>query len=57
MAGNRILLACAALLVASTGASADDHGGKVAWTRDPQFGLARAKLEGRAVMLFFTADW
>jgi hypothetical protein len=38
-------------------ASADDHGGKVSWIRDPYFGLAKAKVEGRATMIFFTADW
>lgn len=38
-------------------APAEEQGGKVAWVRDPQFGLAKARLEGRATMLFFTADW
>lgn len=57
MIGRATLLACAALLVAAAGAGPDDHGGKVPWLRDPQFGLARAKIEGRATMLFFTADW
>jgi hypothetical protein len=48
------LLPLLAALLLSVG---DDHGGKVSWIRDPQFGLAKAKLEGRATMLFFTADW
>ena len=52
-----IPLAIATLLVSAGAASAEEHGGKVAWIRDPQFGLAKAKLEGRATMLFFTADW
>ena len=55
--GTKMLPACLALFLAGGLASADDHGGKVAWVRDPQFGLAKAKLEGRATMLFFTADW
>lgn len=50
-------LAIGALLLCGLAASGDDHGGKVAWLRDPHFGLAKAKLEGRATMLFFTADW
>ena len=54
---SRVLPAVAALLLAGGFASADDHGGKVAWLREPEFGLAKAKLEGRALMLFFTADW
>ena len=52
-----ISLAVASLLVSAGAASAQEHGGKVPWVRDPQFGLAKAKLEGRATMLFFTADW
>ena len=49
---SMLLPALAALLLAG-----DDHGGKVSWIRDPQFGLAKAKLEGRPTMLFFTAEW
>ena len=52
-----LLPALAAMLFAGVATAGDDHGGKVSWTRDPQFGLARAKLEGRGTMLFFTADW
>src|SRR5687767_11324369 len=37
--------------------SGDDNAGKVAWIRDPQFALAKAKVEGRPTMLFFTAEW
>ena len=48
------LLIVAAALVA---AAPLDHAGKIDWVRDPNFGLAKAKLEGRAAMLFFTADW
>jgi hypothetical protein len=47
-------LVLAALLL--SGASSEEHGGKVPWVRDAQFGLAKARLEGRATMLFFTAD-
>jgi hypothetical protein len=52
-----ILLALSVLVLSGGLASADDHGGKVAWVREPEFGLAKARLEGRATMLFFTADW
>ena len=45
----------AALLLSGT--AFEEHGGKVPWVRDAQFGLAKARLEGRATMLFFTADW
>jgi thiol:disulfide interchange protein len=48
-------LTLAGLLLA--GGPGDEHGGKVAWVRDPQFGLARAKVEGRPAMLFFAADF
>ena len=54
---HRILVPTLAVLVMAAAASADDHGGKVAWVREPQFALARAKVEGRPTMLFFTADW
>ena len=49
-----VLAALAALL---SGPSAGERGGKVPWVRDAQFGLARARLEGRATMLFFAADF
>ena len=55
MTVQSLLPALAALMIA--GASGDDHGGKVVWVRDPYFALAKAKVEGRATMLFFTADW
>ena len=48
-------LALAALLLSGT--FSGERGGKVPWVRDAQFGLAKARLEGRATMLFFTADW
>ena len=48
------LLVLAALAVAAAPAG---HEGKIDWVKDPAFGLAKAKLEGRAAMLFFTADW
>ena len=38
-------------------ASADDNAGKIVWLRDPQFALAKAKVEGRGVMLFFSAEF
>ena len=48
------VLALTALLLAP---APQDHGGKIDWFTDLQFGLAKARLEGRAAMLFFTADW
>jgi len=51
-----LLTLAAAFLAASTPAPLD-HSGKIDWVRDPDFGFAKAKLEGRAAMLFFTADW
>jgi len=48
------LIALAAALVA---AAPLDHSGKIDWVHDPDFGFVKAKLEGRAAMLFFTADW
>lgn len=53
----RILLVAAGLLSAAPVASADDPAAKIAWIRDPQFALARAKVEGRVTMLYFTAEW
>lgn len=49
--------ACALALIAVAAAPVQEHGGKVDWVRDPEFGLAKAAHEGRAAMLFFTADW
>ena len=51
-----LLTLTAGLLLASL-ASSQEHGGKVDWVRDADFGLGRAKLEGRAAMLYFTATW
>lgn len=47
----RILLVTVALL------SVDDPSAKIAWVRDSQFAQARAKVEGRVTMLYFTAEW
>jgi thiol-disulfide isomerase/thioredoxin len=54
---TRILLLLSAVLSAAPAASADDQAAKIAWVRDPQFALARAKVEGRVTMLYFTAEW
>ena len=50
------VLALAALL----GAAPDQdrrHLGKIAWETDPSAGLAKAKAQGMAALLYFTADW
>ena len=49
--------ALALVLAAIAAPLPQDHGGKVDWVRDPEFGLAKAAYESRASMLFFTADW
>lgn len=51
------LIAITAWLMAGGLALGQEHGGKVDWVRDPEFGLAKAKLEGRAAILYFTATW
>jgi thiol-disulfide isomerase/thioredoxin len=56
MMQRTVRLALAALLI-SGAASADENGGKILWIRDAQFGLAKAKLEGRPAMLFFGAEF
>ena len=33
------------------------HAGKIAWETDPAAGLARAKSQKKAALLYFTADW
>jgi hypothetical protein len=47
----------AALALGAAPAAPLEHGGKIDWVRDPAFGFAKTKLEGRAAMIFFTADW
>lgn len=52
-----LTLGAVALLLAAGPAAPLEHGGKIDWVRDPAFGFVKAKLEGRAAMIFFTADW
>lgn len=54
---KRSLLTIGACLLAAGIASAQEHGGKVDWVRDADFGLSKARVEGRAAMLYFTATW
>lgn len=51
------LMAFTGCILAAGIASAQEHGGKVDWVRDATFGLSKAKVEGRAAMLYFTATW
>lgn len=51
------VLALTAVFLSPAPAPSPDHGGKIDWVRDVPFGLAKARLEGRAAMLFFTVDW
>jgi len=51
------LLALAAVVIAAAPAPREGHDGKIDYIHDTEFGLAKAKLEGKALMLFFTADW
>lgn len=53
---STVLFLGAAFLAAAAPAPLD-HAGKIDWARDPAFGFAKARLEGRAAMVFFTADW
>jgi thiol-disulfide isomerase/thioredoxin len=46
-----------AALMVSGAAATDDQTARIAWVRDPQFALSKAKVEGRPAMLFFTAEW
>jgi hypothetical protein len=54
---RRAAMAMAGVMLAGGLAYAQEHGGKVDWVRDPAFGMAKAKLEGRAMILYFTATW
>ena len=54
---RKALLALSAAFLAASAPAPLDHSGKIDWVRDPNFGFVKAKLEGRAAMLFFTADW
>lgn len=54
---RRLALVAAFCLAAPVAALAQSHGTKIDWVDDPEFGLAKARMEGRAAMLFFTADW
>ena len=51
------LLTLTGCVLAAGIASSQEHGGKVDWVRDTDFGLSKAKVEGRAAMLYFTATW
>ena len=51
------LLILAAALVAAAPVPKGGHDGKIDFIHDTEFGLAKMKLEGKAGMLFFTADW
>ena len=54
----RLFIALPALLMLGAAAApVEDHGGKIDWVRDTRIGLSRAKVEGRAMMLYFTATW
>ncbi len=46
-----------AFLLLPTLLLAQEHGGKIDWVRDPAVGAMKAKIEGRAMMLYFTASW
>ncbi len=55
-----VALAAAAAFFAAAPAVAraeEEHGGAIDWVRDPAVGLARAKLEGKLAMLYFSATW
>jgi len=51
------LLALTAAFLAAAVPAPRNHDGKIDFIHDTEFGLAKAKLESKAAMLFFTADW
>ncbi|MBI4563888.1 MAG: hypothetical protein HY716_04245 [Planctomycetes bacterium] len=54
------IFACVATAVLFAGGplvAGMDEDKAIDWIKNPKFGLARAKLEKKAAMLFFTADW
>jgi hypothetical protein len=53
----RLTLAALTALCLAAAPAPVGHEGKIDWVKDPAFGFAKAKLEGRGAMLFFTADW
>ena len=44
-------------LVAALPNQDSGHRGKIAWELDPAAGLAKAKSQRRAALLYFTAEW
>ena len=55
---RKLVLGLAALMLAGAAPAAPSgHDGKIDFIHDPAFGLAKARLEGKSAMLFFTADW
>jgi len=54
---HKSILSMSAFLMAGGLALGQEYGGKVGWVRDAEFGLIKAKLEGKATMLYFTATW
>lgn len=52
-----LVIGLAASLGVSSSSQDPGHHGKLAWELDPAAGLARAKAEKRAALLYFTADW
>ena len=56
MRATLLAIGAACLAAASTPAPGG-HDGKIDYIHDTAFGLAKAKMEGKVAMLFFTADW
>ena len=54
---SRHCVLAAALVFAASAACGENHTGKVTWERDPAKGLAEAKQNDKAAMLFFSANW
>jgi hypothetical protein len=42
---------------ASFARAEEEYGGKIDWVREPAVGFAKARVENRAAMLFFSATW
>jgi len=55
--GVLLFIGLGATLGVATPTQDRGHLGKIAWELDPAAGLAKAKAQKMAALLYFTADW
>lgn len=55
--GALLFIGLTASLCVATPHQDRGHLGKIAWELDPAAGMAKAKGQKRAALLYFTADW